>query len=382
MAEPLSAFDKARTRWGWGTSSDPAERQRFAEAGLSPLTSEERMRMERGWGASPLASKESREAMVAEEVRRGDRPEWQLPETYGGRPTGTTRRAIRQQLAWDAQQAAILAQQEERRQAEMEQRRFGLQVMGEQRLQREQDLRLKEFEMSENRNNRIQSEASAIVDGIRGARLPDGSVINPIRPEDDNALERLENLARLNFGMKDETAQKMWNTLYNDALEYRQNASAAQQRQSAQEAEAKVGLVKELAVVGKSIADFTKEDGRIDFEKANAALGEAIRSGEEQKIIRGEEREEKRNINSQVSKLETDLTKIRGEVGRYQKLLEARKDSTTQRALDGALVEQGILEDEINRLNRLKGGGEAAPQSQQGTTGQRPPLSDIFGGSR
>lgn len=112
MAEPLSAFDQARVRWGWGTSSDPAERERFAEAGLSPLTSEERMRMERGWGASPLASKESREAMVAEEVRRGDRPAWQLPEAYGGRPTGTTRRAIRQQLAWDAQQAAI-AQQEQ-----------------------------------------------------------------------------------------------------------------------------------------------------------------------------------------------------------------------------------------------------------------------------
>jgi hypothetical protein len=164
-------------------------------------------------------------------------------------------------------------------------------------------------------------------------------------------------------------------------LEYRQNALTAQARDLAKEAEAKVGLVKELAAAGKSIADFTKEDGRIDFEAANAAIGEAIRTGEEQKIIRGEEREEKRNINSQISKLETDLTKIRGEVGRYQKLLEARKNSETQRALDGALVEQSILEDEVNRLNRLRG-GEVAPQPQQGTTGQRPPLSDIFGGSR
>jgi hypothetical protein len=172
----------------------------------------------------------------------------------------------------------------------------------------------------------------------------------------------------------------MWNTLYNDALEYRQNKLTAQARDTAKDAEAKVSLVKELATIGKSVSDFTK-DGRIDFEAANAALGEAIRTGEEQKIIRGEEREEKRNINSQISKLETDLTKIRGEVGRYQKLLEARKDSATQRALDGALVEQGILEDEVNRLNRLRG-GEVAPQPQQGTTGQRPPLSDIFGGSR
>jgi hypothetical protein len=284
------------------------------------------------------------------------------------------------QQAWDDAYNRQLEQQRILQQMEMEQRKFGLQAMEGQRLQREQDLRLKEFELKEDRNSRIQSEAGAIVDGIRGARLPDGTVINPIRPEDDNALERLENLGRLNFGMKDESVQRMWNTLYNDALEYRQNKLTAQARDTAKDAEAKVSLVKELATIGKSVSDFTK-DGRIDFEAANAALGEAIRTGEEQKIIRGEEREEKRNINSQISKLETDLTKIRGEVGRYQKLLEARKDSATQRALDGALVEQGILEDEVNRLNRLRG-GEVAPQPQQGTTGQRPPLSDIFGGSR
>lgn len=330
-----------------------------------------------GWGPSELASPEEKRAWAQLEMPQNATPIQRL----GDRPLGITRRGIRMQAEWDAQYAQALEQQRLLQQMEMEQRRFGLQAMGEQRLQREQDLRLKEFEMVEDRNNRIQNEASAIVDGIRGAKLPDGTVVNPIRPEDDNALERLENLARLNFGMKDETAQKMWNTLYNDALEYRQNVATAQARQSAQEAEAKVGLVKELATIGKSIADFTKEDGRIDFEAANAALGEAIRTGEEQKAIRAEEREEKRNINSQISKLETDLTKVRGQVGRFQKLLEVRKNSQTQADLDAALVEQGILEDEINRLNRLRG-GEATPQSQQGTTGQRPPLSDIFGGSR
>jgi hypothetical protein len=330
-----------------------------------------------GWEVSPMASPEEKRAWSELAMPQNATPIQRL----GERPLGISRRGMRMQAEWDAQYTQALEQQRAIQQMEMEQRRFGLQMMGEQRMQREQDLRLKEFELEEDRNGRIQSEAGAIIDGIRGARLPDGTVVNPIRPEDDNALERLENLGRLNFGMKDESAQRMWNTLYNDALEYRQNALTAQTRDLAREAEAKVGLVKELAVAGKSIADFTKEDGRIDFEAANAAIGEAIRTGEEQKIIRGEEREEKRNINSQISKLETDLTKIRGEVGRYQKLLEARKNSETQRALDGALVEQSILEDEVNRLNRLRG-GEVAPQPQQGTTGQRPPLSDIFGGSR
>jgi hypothetical protein len=338
-----------------------------------------------GWEPSALASPEEKRAYQASvlmpEIAAGRASVADLPEQYGGRPTGASRRSMRMQAAWDEAQRQQIEQQRVAQQMDMEQRRFGLQAMGEQRLQKEQDLRLKEFELEEDRNVRIQSEAGAIIDGIRGARLPDGTVVNPIRPEDDNALERLENLGRLNFGMKDESAQRMWNTLYNDALEYRQNALTAQTRDLAKEAEAKVGLVKELAVAGKSIADFTKEDGRIDFEAANAAIGEAIRTGEEQKIIRGEEREEKRNINSQISKLETDLTKIRGQVGRFQKLLEAKKNSATQAELDAALVEQGILEDEINRLNRVRG-GQTATQPQQGTTGQRPPLSDIFGGSR
>jgi hypothetical protein len=161
--------------------------------------------------------------------------------------------------------------------------------------------------------------------------------------------------------MKDETAQRMYFGLRDDVLEYRQNRLAAQASDTVKDAEAKVRLVKELAIVGKSVADFTQKDGRIDFEAANAALGEAVRTGEEQKIVRSEEREEKRNINSQISKLETDVIKVRGQVGRFEKLLEARKSPQIKADLDAALVEQGILEDEINRLNRLRGGGE--PQS-------------------
>ena len=171
MAEPLSAFDAARVRWGWGTSSDPAERQRFAEAGLSPLTSEERMRMERGWGASPLASKESREAMVAEEVRRGDRPAWQLPEAYGGRPTGTTRRAIRMQEAWDAQQAAILAREQEAREIEEFNSTMALRDLEYQT--KDLALRLQRSEIAADLlNKKIIDEQAEVAIGIMG-KYPD-----------------------------------------------------------------------------------------------------------------------------------------------------------------------------------------------------------------
>jgi hypothetical protein len=75
-----------------------------------------------GWGPSDLASQEEKDAWQAMRVGRaieaGQATVAQLPEAYGGRPTGSSRRAIRQQQAWEAEQAAILKQQQEARQIE------------------------------------------------------------------------------------------------------------------------------------------------------------------------------------------------------------------------------------------------------------------------
>jgi hypothetical protein len=75
-----------------------------------------------GWGPSDLASKEERDAFralrVGRAIEQGQATVAELPEAYGGRPQGTTRRAIRQQQAWEAEQAAILQQQQEARQIE------------------------------------------------------------------------------------------------------------------------------------------------------------------------------------------------------------------------------------------------------------------------
>jgi hypothetical protein len=187
MAEPLSAFDKARTRWGWGTSSDPAERQRFAQAGLSPLTSEERMRMERGWGASPLASKESREAMVAEEVRRGDRPASQLPEAYGGRPTGQSRRAMRMQAAWDEAQKQQREQQRMAQQMEMESRRIALQEKDQFIQEQEYGRKIKEYEAQQDIKGQTEIESNKILDWLGGrAKDKDGNIIPKPDPKSEN----------------------------------------------------------------------------------------------------------------------------------------------------------------------------------------------------
>jgi hypothetical protein len=75
-----------------------------------------------GWGPSDLASEEEEEAWQALQMQRaigrGEATVADLPEAYGGRPTGSTRRAIRQQVLWDAQQAARLAEEENMRKEE------------------------------------------------------------------------------------------------------------------------------------------------------------------------------------------------------------------------------------------------------------------------
>jgi hypothetical protein len=341
-----------------------------------------------GWEPSALASPEEKRAYQASvlmpEIAAGRASVADLPEQYGGRPTGASRRSMRMQAAWDEAQRQQLEQQRVAQQMETESRRIGLQERDQFIQEQEYNRKIKEYEAQQDIRGQSELESNNILDWLGGRAVDEtGKQIpkpDPKTPEFQTEL--LRKMAENPLGAE---ANKLIIDQYVGAnkvyLDAQQSKQEKELQRATQETQAKVGLARDLASVGKSISQFTKEDGSIDFESANVALGEAMKAGEEEKIVRAETREEKRNINSQISKIETDLAKIRGQVGRYQKLLETKKDANTQKELDAALVNQGILEDEVNRLNRLRG-GEPAPQPQQGTTGQRPPLSDIFGGSR
>lgn len=296
----------------------------------------------------------------------------ELPEDWGGRPVGTSRRAIRMQAEWDKQREALLGEQQTMQQMELQRRQMALQERDQFIQDSEYNRKIKEYEAQQDIQGQAEVESNNILDWL-GGRAVDASG-NPIpKPNPQSAEFQSELLGRmadnplgaeLNKGIIDQYIGA--NKTYMDAQQTKQEKEA---QKLSQETQAKVGLARDLASVGRSISEFT-EDGKINFESANVALGEAMKAGEEQKIVRAEEREEKRNINSQISKLETDVVKIRGEVGRYQKRLEAKKDAATQKELDAALVEQGILEDELNRLNRLRGGEESATEQQQATEQQ------------
>ena len=77
-----------------------------------------------GWEPSPLASVEEQRAYQAYEmmpkVAAGTLPVSALPEAYGGRPTGTSRRAIRMAAEYDLAQEKALEQQRVMQQMESE----------------------------------------------------------------------------------------------------------------------------------------------------------------------------------------------------------------------------------------------------------------------
>ena len=61
---------------------------------------------------SLMASREEKDSYTAQEVGRGNLPSSELSEAYGGRQTGTTRRAIRMQEAYDAERERQLEEAE------------------------------------------------------------------------------------------------------------------------------------------------------------------------------------------------------------------------------------------------------------------------------
>jgi hypothetical protein len=183
-----------------------------------------------GWGPSDLASQEEKDAweamQVGQAIESGRATVADLPEEYGGRPQGTTRRAIRQRIAWDAEQAAEIERQKFIRDAA----RFDLEVSREQRFRDQEDRELVKQKMLNDRENEIQEQARFIQDSIIGGQQigvdenGNPKFSEPINIKDPNALERLKRLAKNRLGMENKAAYDMWKTLYDDALKYREEA--------------------------------------------------------------------------------------------------------------------------------------------------------------
>jgi hypothetical protein len=137
-----------------------------------------------GWAPSALASPEEKRAYQASvlmpEIAAGRASVADLPEQYGGRPTGTSRRAIRMQQAWDAQQAANLAQEQEMRQVEEFNKTMRL---------RDLDIQTKTLDLETKREDALfdaQQEANKKASEARLAKF--SSTLDPTDPSSASKL--------------------------------------------------------------------------------------------------------------------------------------------------------------------------------------------------
>lgn len=278
MAEQLTSSDIIRERLGFGVSplAAPETRRAYAAAGMSPLGTQERERFARGGALSPMASKSEKEAWKVAEVQAGLRDPIELPKSYGGlgeRPEATTRRGFRMQQEWDKRYEMMQKEMEMARQIEERDREYALRL-------KDQNIKIEEAKTLADRDSRVMDEAGLIINSIRGAVAPDGTVISrPIRPEDDDAIESLENLARLQFGMENKSAQAIWSTLYNDAMKFREEKMAQSQQRERDAINLSVRT-------GKPFEEFGTYDERGMFQPKMESIiagAEEIKASEEAK---------------------------------------------------------------------------------------------------
>lgn len=284
------------------------------------------IRWQWGWGPSPLASEEEKQAYKARQVRAGKLPATELPEAYGGMPTGNTRRAIRAREVWVQQQKYLFDLAEQQRQAEAaarEERRLSIAEQAERRQQ-------EAIDMAEQREERVLKEAGAMINSIRGSVAPDGTVISrPIRPEDLDAVDRLNNIARdFKFGIENKAAADMFNSLYNDATKF-QNDRINQSKQQ------ELAAINLSVRTGRPFEDFGTYDEQGVFQPKLQGMitgAEEVKAAEEKKA-------QEAAISTEKRRAETTAD-----------VAEERDKKTRRRQLDeDILTEEQILIDYQNQ---------------------------------
>jgi len=157
-----------------------------------------------GWGPSPMASSEEKAAYEAYVrmplVESGELSVADLPKEYGGRPTGTSRRAIRMQEEWDKRQTEILSQQRLRQQMENE---------AKQMESLDLDILLKERQLSVAREEDIFNKAQQ--ERTLAEQEQAFKYINAVRGQPNAYEAASEAIADLPFAAASEPVQKaLW----------------------------------------------------------------------------------------------------------------------------------------------------------------------------
>jgi hypothetical protein len=280
-----------------------------------------------------------------------------LSARSGGRPTGSSRRAIRMQEAWDAEQTARIKEEQmaaawakEQREIEMfnldrtikartlesstEKKRFDMSM--EAITESQVDSAFKILNMNRGEPDAAQRSVDMMIEYGLGQAFND--------PRVKSALDRLGSLNKQDNDVSMVREQReQQRRLMNVESEARQAGASEKEIESARRIDPNGNVYVDEAALMR-VRDMAKRS-----EKQEGA----------------ETKEEKKSITEKINSAEKELLKIKSRVAAAQKRVDARptvRDFKTE--LDAANIEQGIFEDEINRLNRLRGGETEADAAE------------------
>jgi hypothetical protein len=279
-----------------------------------------------GWGPSDLASQEEKDAWQAMRVGRaiesGQASVADLPEAYGGRPQGTTRRSMRMQQDWDKRQEMMM--EEQKMAADMERQFKQMEAL-------DLDIRLKERELSVAREedifNKSQQERT-LAEQEQAFRA-----INAVRGQPNAYEAASEVISGLPFAAASEPVQKaLWALDQARNLEGAAKAAQEQERKQKDFYSTQQSLLKS-GVPEKDIPKYldpTAPAGELRFDQ-NAVSRQLGTTEFKEKQASAEKREE-----TPVQKIESDLAKAYGE---YNERLLSQEDDPADRAKIAGLRE-------------------------------------------
>ena len=215
----------------------------------------------------------------------------ELPEEWGGRPKGESRRAIRMQAEWDKQQESLMQQQRVAQQMDLEQRRFSLSERN-QVLQERQEARLQAAEAKrQDEDLKVSEQADFALNEVLGGFDPTGNPVSGLDPDAPDYMQRRNDIIkRYPKALKDDafkTAIATTDKSFFDTENFNQQLQAQEQ-----------------------------SSGRI-IERQIAA---EERAAEKQRGIREEERvaEEERGIKKQESDIDKLIRSERQKIAEFQ----------------------------------------------------------------
>lgn len=268
---------------------------------------------------------------------RGDSFEsWRYnePAAEGATAYPKSRRKMRMEAEYQQYQASQIKMQSALQAMELAR-------AAEERLQRDQIFQFEEAKTKAEREGRVQDEAGLMIDAMRGAVDDQGNVIaNPIRPEDPNAIERLNGLAKeFKYGVENKAAAGMFTQLYNDALKFRE--------QRMKDSEENERLASSLSIrTGRPFEEFGTYDEQGMFQprmEGVIAAEQEVKAEEEAKqeerVIKTEKRRaetqadvaDERNKIAQENKIQQDIRKATEDLRKMNAALSGKKLSETQR---------------------------------------------------